>query len=118
MAAFGTGHEAFIKAGCPMSDCEIVANSTAFWSSAIASLNTSSGGELASFDAIIINMHELWLSFMPSALKNYRRPARQRLIWLTQESPTTMPINPTQFAGVFNWTMSYKVDPCHIRLKT
>ena len=117
MAAFGTGHDAFIKARCPVSACEIVANSSEFWSRVVASAaaaaaaNDSSQDLLSSFDAILINMHELWLSFMPGeGGVKYQRPARQRLVWLTQESPQTMGgIQPDQFDGVFNWTMSYNV---------
>lgn len=61
---------------------------------------------LESYDAIIIQMHELWLSHLP----DFERPTSTRLIFLSQESPTTTPINPADFKEYFNWTMTYKMD--------
>ncbi len=106
VSAFGVGHQPFVDAGCPISNCFIEANSSEFWT-----LATSNDSEmLKSFDAVIINIHELWLSFLP----DYKRPASQRLIWLTQESPQTttefVNLDSHQYDGLFNWTMTYKRD--------
>jgi alpha-1,3-fucosyltransferase len=51
-------------------------------------------------------MHELWLTQLPE----FKRQAHQRLIFLTQESPTTMPIDITILGNYFNWTMSYRLN--------
>jgi len=108
VAAFGTGDQPFIDAGCPVTNCFIQANSTEFWRQ--ASRNDSA--ILKSFDAVVINVHDLWLSFLP----NYERPSNQRLVWLTQESPMgtlsgkLVDGNTKKFERIFNWTMTYKRD--------
>ena len=106
VSTFGVGHQPFVDAGCPVTNCFIQANSSEFWT-----LAASNDSEIfKSFDAVIINIHELWLSFLP----DYERPARQRLIWLTQESPRTtsgfVNLDSHQYDGLFNWTMTYKRD--------
>ena len=105
VAAFGTGHKPFVDHGCSITNCYIQANSSEFWSQAIR----NDSEILKSFDAVLVNVHELWLSFLP----NYERPANQRLVWLTQESPMTNDIvggDPTRFERIFNWTMTYRID--------
>ena len=106
-SAFGTGHQAFLDAKCLVYDCEIVANSSEFWS--LAELDDFK--LLAEFDAILINVHELWLSsLLPH---NYSRPKKQRLVFFTQESPLTMSVmglDVEKLDGVFNWTMTYRMD--------
>jgi len=106
VSAFGTGHQPFIDAGCPISNCLIEANSSEFWNRATA----NDSKILKSFDAVVINIHELWLSSLPV----YDRPAGQRLVWLTQESPQTtssfVNLDSHQYDGLFNWTMTYKRD--------
>ena len=104
--AFGTGHQPFIDSGCSVSNCFIQTNSSDFWSRATA----NNSGILKNFDAVLVNIHELWLSFLP----DYERPAGQRLVWLTQESPQTtngfVNLSSSKFDGIFNWTMTYKRD--------
>ena len=106
VSAFGTGHQVFIDSGCPVSNCFIQTNSSEFWSLAVA----NDFEILKSFDAVLVNVHELWLSFLPE----YDRPAGQRLVWLTQESPLTtngfVDFDSNEFDGLFNWTMTYKRD--------
>ena len=102
-SAFGTGHQAFINANCPVSDCEIVANTNEFASKDYRLL--------ADFDAILMNMHVLiFSSLLP---QNYSRPERQRFVFFTQESPLTMAalgLDVAKLGGVFNWTMTYRMD--------
>ena len=107
IAGFGTGHQPFIDHGCPVSNCYIQVNeSSEFWSRA-----TSNNSEiLKSFDAVVINIYHLF--FLP----NYERPAGQRFVWLSQESPGNekglgnIDANPAIFERFFNWTMTYKRD--------
>ena len=103
-AVFGTGHQAFISAKCPVSDCELVTNSDLLF------LNeTRHYGILEMFDAVLIHVHELWLSSLFSA--SYRRPGHQRIVFLTQESPLSSEhLDISQFKNVFNWTMTYRLD--------
>lgn len=104
-AVFGTGHKAFLNAKCPVSDCKIVANSTLFWKNMVH----SNFKMLAKFDAVLFNIHELWLSSLPP--QSYRRPQHQRYVLLTQESPQTMKkFHPENYSDFFNWTMSYRSD--------
>jgi len=107
IAGFGTGHQPFIDHGCPVSYCYIQVNeSSEFWSRATA----NNSEILKSFDAVVINIYKLF--FLP----NYERPAGQRFVWLSQESPGNeiglgnVDANPTIFDRVFNWTMTYKRD--------
>lgn len=51
-------------------------------------------------------MHELWLTTIPE----YKRSQYQRYIFLTQESPRTMPIDVSLMGNYFNWTMSYRLN--------
>jgi alpha-1,3-fucosyltransferase len=94
-AAFGLGHQPFLQHGCQISDCVVYDNAT-----------TPELLPLEDYDAIIIHMHELWLTHLPE----FKRKAHQRLIFLTQESPTTLPIDITRFGYYFNWTMSYRLN--------
>jgi alpha-1,3-fucosyltransferase len=94
-AAFGFGYQPFIQHGCEVSDCVVFDNAT-----------TPELLPLEDYDAIIIHMHELWLTQLPE----FKRQAHQRLIFLTQESPTTMPIDITILGNYFNWTMSYRLN--------
>jgi len=106
VAAFGTGNQPFINNGCSITNCYIQANSSEFWIRATA----NDSQVLKSFDAVLVNIHELWLSFLPK----YERPAGQRLVWLTQESPQTttgfVDLSSNKFNRLFNWTMTYKRD--------
>ena len=65
---------------------------------------------LESFDAILFNVHELWLTFLFPV--EYRRPSHQRVVLLTQESPLTMAAmgQDVVLDNFFNWTMTYKLD--------
>ncbi len=107
VAAFGTGHQPFVDHGCPVTNCYIQANNSEFWSQAIA----NDSEILKSFDAVLVNVHELRLSFLPE----YERPSGQRFVWLSQESPSNtlggiVDRNPGKFHSIFNWTMTYKRD--------
>ena len=104
-SAFGTGHQAFLDAQCPFTDCLIVANSSHFWKR----LLESDFQLLEKFDAVLFNVHELWLSSLPPP--QYRRPPRQRFVFFTQESPQTMTtFDPENYDNFFNWTMTYRFD--------
>lgn len=92
-AAFGLGHEPFLKNGCKITEC-VVYN------------QNSSILPLEEYDAIIINMHEIWSTELPS----FNRRGHQRVIFLTQESPSTMTIDFTPTTNYFNWTMTYRRD--------
>ena len=94
-AVFGFGYEPFLKHGCDVSDCIVYDNAT-----------SSELLPLEEYDAIIIHMHELWLTHLPE----FQRKSHQRLIFLTQESPTTLPIDITILGNYFNWTMSYRLN--------
>ena len=94
-AVFGFGYEPFLKHGCDVSDCIVYDNAT-----------SSKLLPLEDYDAIIIHMHELWLTHLPE----FQRKPHQRFIFLTQESPTTMPIDITILGNHFNWTMSYRLN--------
>ena len=74
-ASFGVGHEAFVRNECPVSDCRIVTNASDY--------------SMESYDAIVVNMHELWLSQLP----DFQRRPNQRLIFFTQESPQVKQLN-------------------------
>ncbi len=91
-AAFGLGHEPFVQNGCEIQECVIFDN--------VSSL------PLEEYDAIIMHMHELWLTTLP----NFTRPEYQRLIFLTQESPASMPLDVTKLNNTFNWIMSYRMN--------
>ncbi|EFX76411.1 hypothetical protein DAPPUDRAFT_198878 [Daphnia pulex] len=73
-AAFGFGRQTFFQHGCDIKECVVFDNKTSIL-------------PLEEYDAIIIHMHELWQTQMP----NFTRRAHQRLIFLSQESPTTIP---------------------------
>lgn len=104
-AAFGTGHQVFIDAQCPVNNCTIVANSSKFWNE----MQQSNFHLLETFDAVLFSVHEMWLSSLPPP--QYRRPLQQRFVLLTQESPQSMvAFDPEEFRNFFNWTMSYKLD--------
>ena len=105
IAGFGTGHQPFIDHGCPISNCFIQVNeSSEFWSRATA----NNSEVLKSFDAVVLNIYNL--TFLP----DYERPASQRFVWLSQESPGNqgglgnIDEHPAKFEHLFNWTMTYK----------
>jgi alpha-1,3-fucosyltransferase len=98
-AAFGTGHQVFVDAKCPISDCFLTAQIN----------NKSDYLLLETFDAVLINVHELWLSMLLP--DTYRRPQHQRLVFFTQETPINSPnLDVTKLDNVFNWTMTYQHD--------
>lgn len=103
-AAFGVGYETFLANECPVTDCVIVANSSTSWKSIVQSRYKF----LETFDAVLVSVHELWLSFLPP--EYYQRPRYQRFVLLTQESPMTMSFQPELYDNFFNWTMSYRRD--------
>ena len=96
-AAFGFGgKELFEKQGCEFTDCEVT------------DTKLQPNRSLESFDAIIIQMHEIWMAPWPE----FKRRPEQRLIWLSQESPQTLPVNfqDSRFDHFFNWTMTYRLN--------
>ena len=104
-AAFGTGHQAFVDAKCPVSDCYLMANSKLV----VEQIQKEDYRLLETFDAVLINVHELWLTtLLPDS---YRRPDHQRLVFFTQESPVgSQSLDVTKLGNVFNWTMTYQHD--------
>lgn len=92
-SVFGTGHEPFVRHGCEVFECIIFDKQTAL--------------PAAKYDAIIVNVHELWLTQLPF----FRRQQHQRFIFFTQESPTSMfLLNVNNLKNYFNWTMSYRLN--------
>ncbi|XP_057368439.1 alpha-(1,3)-fucosyltransferase C-like [Daphnia carinata] len=92
-AVFGSGHEPFVRHGCDVSQCEIFHNETAL--------------PLKDYDAIIMNMHVIWLTELPY----FKRRPHQRFIFMTQESPASMfLLNVNKLKNYFNWTMSYRLN--------
>lgn len=92
VAAFGMGYESFVHGNCEVSSCVIYENHSAL--------------PLNEYDAIVVNMHELWITKLP----DFNRSQQQRFIFLTQESPATMFLDVEAMANVFNWTMSYRLN--------
>ena len=102
---FGTGHQPFIDHSCPVNNCFIQVNeSSEFWSRATA----NNSEVIKRFDAAVIS------GFLLYFLPDYERPAHQRFIWLTQESPGNEDgfgdddESPGKLDHIFNWTMSYR----------
>ncbi len=91
-AAFGFGHKTFLQHGCEVSKCSIFDYSNSYL-------------PLEYYDAIIVNVQRL-----KKALPNFKREAQQRVIFLTQEPPTLMPIDIFTMDNFFNWTMTYKLN--------
>ena len=94
-ASFGTGHDAFEKNNCPVKQCRIFVERSAL--------------PFHLYDAVVMNMHEIHLNILPEN-EGFNRFRHQRYIFLTQESPQTMPLNPSNYNNYFNWTMSYRLD--------
>jgi alpha-1,3-fucosyltransferase len=97
---FGQGDQVFIKQNCPVNRCEIVTN--------------RAQRSIENYDAIIVVFHDELIT--PYELKmpefpNGRNP-KQRLIFLTQEPPTSLKryYNTSQLTEFFNWTMTYRMD--------
>lgn len=92
-AVFGTGHEPFVRHGCEVSQCEIFHNESAL--------------PLKDYDAIIMNMHVIWLTELPY----FKRRQDQRFIFMTQESPASMfLLDVSKLKNYFNWTMSFRLN--------
>jgi alpha-1,3-fucosyltransferase len=92
-ANFGVGHEPFIKQKCEISDCTVFYNKAAL--------------PLEDYDAVILHMALLWKTKLP----DYERRQHQRFIFLTQESPASMPrLDVTTMGNYFNWTMTYELN--------
>jgi alpha-1,3-fucosyltransferase len=93
-ANFGVGHEPFIQQRCEISDCAVFDNKA----------NTL---PLEEYDAVIFHIALLWQSKLP----DFKRRQHQRFIFLTQESPASMPrLDVTTMGNYFNWTMSYELN--------
>ncbi|EFX62482.1 hypothetical protein DAPPUDRAFT_336888 [Daphnia pulex] len=97
---FGQGDQVFVNQSCPVNGCEIVTSRTE--------------RPIESYDAIIVVFHDELIT--PYELKmpefpNGRNP-NQRLIFLTQEPPTSLKrfYNTSQLKHFFNWTMTYRMD--------
>lgn len=97
LTVFGTGHDAFIQHGCPVSDCEIV-----------NSPHQYPDRPLESYDAILLNFNdEFWMNKRP----HFQRRPKQRFVFFTQEPPPSIePMNITEYDNYFNWTMTYRMD--------
>ncbi|XP_037632746.1 alpha-(1,3)-fucosyltransferase 7 [Sebastes umbrosus] len=69
---------------------------------------TANTSAFSTADVVVFHHHELrgGLSSLPLHLD---RPASQHWVWLSMEPPVNNG-NLTQFAGLFNWTMSYRRD--------
>nr|CAH0110643.1 unnamed protein product [Daphnia galeata] len=91
-SAFGFGHQPFVRNRCEVSDCVIYDNEMTM--------------PLKEYDALIFNVHELWLTELPF----FKRKRHQRFIFMTQESPASMFLldDKTLKINYFNWTMSYR----------
>lgn len=103
---FGEGSQPFVDAGCPVSDCVAVQDTTEL-----------SHKERSTFDAILVHGAELTGQQQRQLAKStaeWRRP-HQRFIYMTMESPLSssssyyQPRKPTDDL-LFNWTMTYRRD--------
>ena len=94
---FGTGHDAFVRHGCPVSDCEIVNSPYQY-----------PDRPLDSYEAILFNFNsEFWLLKWPQ----FQRKPHQRFIFFTQEPPPSIQhMNIADYEDYFNWTMTYRMD--------
>ena len=95
-AAFGYGgKDLFISHDCEYTNCEV-------------QYKHHQDRLLEYYDAIIFNMHEMWMVSWP----NFTRQPEQRFIWLSQESPQTLPVDfeDPRYKNFFNWTMSYRLN--------
>ncbi|XP_046456185.1 alpha-(1,3)-fucosyltransferase C-like [Daphnia pulex] len=98
---FGTGHDAFVQHGCPVSDCELVNSPYQYPERPVDS-----------YDAIVFNINDQFGvgSRRPYADGN-QRPATQRYVFFTQEPPPALvDQNLAQYRNYFNWTMTYRMD--------
>ena len=95
-ASFGLGSRVFVENGCEVTACEIYDNRSAM--------------PFEQYDAVVMNIHEIYMTRRPE-ITGFQRTQRQRFIFLSQESPQTIPyLNPAQYANYFNWTMTYKLN--------
>ena len=97
MIIFGTGHDAFVQQGCPVSDCEIISSPYQF-----------PDRPLDSYDAIIFNFNdEFWLKRRPK----FQRRTDQIFVFFTQEPPPSIEsMNISDYDNYFNMTMTYRMD--------
>ena len=93
---FGRGSEGFVKNGCPVSQCQLIFNRKAL--------------NFEQYDAVIMNMFAIYDTDRPEDAEANIRTSHQRYIFLSQESPSTLPIDTSKFRNYFNWTMSYRQD--------
>jgi len=95
---FGFGHDPFISAGCPQSNCYVTNDRKLL-------------GSLADFDAILFHARDMdrRVIQVPS---QQRRKSDQRYVFFLMESPLNDGLNYTnkRFHNFFNWTMTYRLD--------
>ena len=98
---FGTGHDAFVQHGCPVSDCELINSPYQYPERSVDS-----------YDAIVFNINDQFGfgNRRPHPDGN-QRPATQRYVFFTQEPPPALVNqNLIQYKNYFNWTMTYRMD--------
>ncbi|XP_069169703.1 uncharacterized protein [Procambarus clarkii] len=87
---FGFGREPFVRAGCRVSTCTTTADRTAF--------------PLRDVDAILWHIPSRDMTFPGERWRHTRY-----VFWML-ESPANMHRTIKTFAGVFNWTFTYRLD--------
>ena len=99
---FGTGHQPFLDAGCPVSNCVAVPNTP-----------ERTPEEQATMDAVLIHAADdanVWKLSAETA--PWRRP-HQRFVYMTMESPGSYYSHSVSLGSsdfLFNWTMTYRRD--------
>jgi len=99
---FGTGHQAFVDAQCPVSNCEIVRNGS----------DSEDSELLRTFDALLVNVHQLWMTpDWLTALPAYPKQRKARIVYFSRESASYTYTGAEELPGsYFNWSMTYQHD--------
>uniref|UniRef100_A0A0P6J2W8 Fucosyltransferase n=1 Tax=Daphnia magna TaxID=35525 RepID=A0A0P6J2W8_9CRUS len=87
----GTGKDIFLKAGCPVWNCETTTNRTLLADE--------------SYDAVVFNQRKWDPLDLPA-----KRSTHQRYIFWSRDSPGWRYVNTNSMAEFFNWTMTYRWD--------
>jgi len=95
---FGEGHQPFLDANCPVSDCMAVQDQP-----------DNSNHYRASFDAVLIHAPDFDRQWVPE-IQEWRHSA-QRFVYVNVESPMSYPSSGAGYMNdFFNWTMTYRQD--------
>ena len=100
---FGEGHQPFLDAECPVSDCYATHDPT------VLQGKHNYDYDEAAFDAVMIHAPEFNFHNVPM-IQRWRRP-EQRLVYMNMESPMSWNTpDIITMKNFFNWTMTYRHD--------